>query len=44
MNSLGKSHAFVTDKFTGFGGVQGVDSNVNAAPKLVVKHVLCGVV
>ncbi len=38
--ALGKSHAFVADKFTSFCRVESVDSNVNAPPEIVGEDVL----
>ena len=43
-DSLGKPHAFVANKFSGFGGIQRVDSNVYTAPELIVKHMLRAII
>ena len=40
MNSLAKPHAFVTDEFARLDCVQCIHSNINAAPKLIIKNVL----
>ena len=44
MNSLAKPHAFVTDEFARLDCVQCIHSNINAAPKLIIKNVLGGFV